>query len=171
MNTFSVEEIQNPENNPWKILDIWLFFNKNLKKCCEDFWYPEGTYERFCNYHQPMELIEKIMDPERFFRIIRNNSGKIVGYFESRQNYNHQTAFKEEVVQWVFIDEKLQGKWLSTKLWNEFFCHCEDRGIKYIKSYSRISNDLSTWMHLAHGFGIQKTDETKWEYTWCKILR
>lgn len=57
-----------------------------------------------------MELIEKIMDPERFFRIIRNNSGKIVGYFESRQNYNHQTAFKEEVVQWVFIDEKLQGK-------------------------------------------------------------
>ena len=171
MNTFSVESIQNSEKNPWKMLDIWLFFNKNLKKCCTEYWYPKGTYEKFCNYCQPADLIEKIMDPERFFRILRSDTGKVVGYFESRRVYHPKTVFEEEVIQWIFIYEKFQWKWLSTKLWNEFFCHCEDRGIKYIKSHSRVSNHISTWMHLAHGFGIQRTDETKWEHIWCKRLR
>lgn len=50
------------------------------------------------------------MDPERFFRILRSDSGKVVGYFESRRVYHPKTAFEEEVVQWIFIDEKLQGK-------------------------------------------------------------
>lgn len=171
MHTFSVETIQNSEKNPWKMLDIWLFFNKNLKKCCEQYWYPEGTYEKFCNYCQPADLIEKIMDPERFFRILRSDTGKVVGYFESRRVYHPKTVFEEEVIQWIFIDEKFQWKWLSTKLWDEFFQYCKNNRIKYIKSFSRISNNVSTWMHLSEGFGIHTTDIEKWEYTWCKILR
>ena len=59
----------------------------------------------FLSWHQPRDLVEKILDPDRFFRIIRDDTGKIIGYFESRMK-DRET----EVVQWVLIDASQRRK-------------------------------------------------------------
>jgi len=45
------------------------------------------------------------MDSNRFFRIIRDESGQMRGFFESRS-----ATSTVEVVQWVFIHQDFQGK-------------------------------------------------------------
>lgn len=89
---------------PFAGLDISLFFQAELKQLMEKHGYSEKEYRMFLSWHQPRDLVEKILDPNRFFRIIRDHTGKIIGYFESRMKDQ-----KTEIVQWVLIDKSYRG--------------------------------------------------------------
>lgn len=134
-------------------LDISLFFRKELRKLVEQYGYSEEDYEAFLSWHQPKELVEKILDPDRFFRIIRDTDGKIVGFFESRNRWELET------VQWIFIEESVQGQGLGKKLWDEFFIYCSAREVKQVRSFVKESNVLSCWLHEKLWFQKVSTDE------------
>lgn len=71
----------------------------------QEYGYTKEEYDMFLSWHQPRDLVNKILDPNRFFRIIRDKEGKIIGYFESRKK--DKTT---EVVQWVLIDKSHRGQ-------------------------------------------------------------
>lgn len=90
-------------------IDASRFFTSEFQKLCEK--YPE-TYSKddaklFLDAHHPVEIIEKLQDRKRFFTFSYNESGDMVGYFESRQSSQYSDT---QVVQWMFVSEHERRK-------------------------------------------------------------
>ena len=66
------EEERFDPRRPFAGVDIALFFQKELRDLVEKYGYSEEEYRLFLSWHQPKDLVEKILDPNRFFRIIRD---------------------------------------------------------------------------------------------------
>ena len=66
------------------ILDIAVFFQSELRQLCDTYGYSDEEYRQYLDWHQPKVLVEKILDPDRFFRVVRDQSNQIIGFFESR---------------------------------------------------------------------------------------
>lgn len=130
------------------------FFQAELKQLVETYGYSKEEYRMFLSWHQPRDLVEKILDPNRFFRIIRDDTGKIIGYFESRMKDQ-----KTEIVQWILINESERGKWHSKKIWEEFFKYCQSKWRTTILSFAKSENRVSCMMHTSRWFSqIDYTD-------------
>ena len=50
---YSHEDIENPEGNPFKVLDVALFFQENFAQLKEAHGYSEVAYRAFLSWHQP----------------------------------------------------------------------------------------------------------------------
>ena len=87
------------------VSDVVDFFVRELDALSSR--YPEGYDEEsiamYTREHQVGQILEKIQDPGRFFRIIRNEKNAVIGYFESKQNSIYTDT---QSVQWIFIDER-----------------------------------------------------------------
>ncbi len=75
------------------------------------------------DWHTIESLRGKISDKKRFFRLIRDSSGKIIVYSESKQNSQYLDI---QVVQWVLIDKAFRNTRLSRKLYHEHRRWCRD---------------------------------------------
>ena len=142
-----IQDTKFNQDNWFAWLDIALFFQKELRNLSQNLGYTEDEYRMFLSWHQPRDLVEKILDPDRFFRIIRDDTGKIIGYFESRMK-DRET----EVVQWVLIDASQRRKWHSKKIWEEFFEYCKTQWRVVIFSFAKAQNEASCQMHRSMWF-------------------
>jgi hypothetical protein len=61
------EEESFDSTKPFTGLDIALFFQKELISLAYKYGYSERQYKDFLSWHQPKELVKKILDPNRFF--------------------------------------------------------------------------------------------------------
>ena len=97
------------------------------------------------DYHHPVELIEKMADPTRFFRIVRDEeTGEILAYFESKQSAQYTDT---QVVQWIFVSEKVRQQLLAKKIWQEFEEWCRHKDYKSIWSFAALRNTISQQVH------------------------
>lgn len=67
------EEESFDSTNPFTGLDITLFFQKELRDLMNKYGYSEEDYRLFLSWHQPKVLVDKIIDPNRYFRILRKS--------------------------------------------------------------------------------------------------
>lgn len=127
---------------------IYSFFRKEMIKLQEK--YPESynwdDFMRFLEYHLPDEMFEKLTDPTRFIRYVQDDSGKIIAYFESRENPMFPDT---QVIQWAFTDESVRKKGVIRKIWDEYMSWCREMWYKSVWSYAAKRNDTSIKVHEA----------------------
>lgn len=151
------------QDNPFAWLDIAVFFQRELIYLMQEYGYTKEEYDMFLSWHQPRDLVNKILDPNRFFRIIRDKEGKIIGYFESRKK--DKTT---EVVQWVLIDKSHRGQWFSKIIWEEFFKYCKLQWRTIILSFAKSQNKASCHMH--QWLWFKQSDNNHDDLTFSKII-
>lgn len=107
--------------------------------------YPRDDRKLFTDYHHPVELIEKMSDPTRFFCIVRDDeTGEILAYFESKQSAQYKDT---QVVQWIFVSEKVRQQWLARYMWQEFEEWCRLKGYTSMWSFVALKNTISQQVH------------------------
>lgn len=145
-------------------IDMSQFFTTEFCKLSDAYpdSYPKDDRKLYNDYHHPVELIEKMRDPTRFFRIVRDDeTGEILAYFESKQSTQYNDT---QVVQWIFVSEEARQQWLARYIWQEFEKWCRLNGYKSIWSFVALRNTISQqvhetlmpngmrWLHDSHGF-------------------
>ncbi len=125
------------------------FFARELSYLCAK--YPEtytSTDHRFyTDAHTPEEILEKLQDTKwRFIRYLQDDSGRIVAYFESRQDPRRPDT---QVIQWFFTDESIRWTKVIRRFWNEFIKWCQERWIASVWSYAAKRNYISIKVHEA----------------------
>ena len=98
----------------------------------------------YIDWHIAQSLREKISDPTRFFRLIRDTSGHLIAYFESKQ---HSQYSDTQVVQWILVDEFHRSTGLSKILRREFYNWCQSHGYTSTWTYVHQNNAESQAAH------------------------
>ena len=128
-------------------IDMSQFFTTEFCKLSDAYpdSYPKDDRKFITDNHHPVELIEKMSDPTRFFHNVRDDeTGDILAYFESKQS----TQYKDtQVVQWIFVSEKARQQWLARYMWQEFEKWCRLNGYKSIWSFVALRNTISQQVH------------------------
>lgn len=127
----------------------------NMNELASFFWrqlqeisalYTEENVREFLSWHTQSELANKVIDPQRFFRIIRDEKGNIIAYFESKQS-GQEDMEDVQVIQWFFVKEEHRERWALKVLWKEFIEWCEANNYTIIWSYTALQNEVSKDVH------------------------
>lgn len=106
------------------ICETSVFFAKETSKLAHKFSYSEGEWRRWTDWHSVKGLAEKILDPERYFRIIRSENGEIIGFFESK---THSSEPETQVIQWTLIHHIARREGLASCFYEEFEKYCHEK--------------------------------------------
>ncbi len=131
--------------SPLATIDVALFYSWELYKLAKEQGYSEKLIQKYLSWHTPNELIEKMLDPTRFFRIIRDTDGRIIAYFESKE---HSMYKDTQVMQWMLIDEKYRKNGQATRVYEEFKKWCLENNYTSVWSYADIGNHASRKWHM-----------------------
>lgn len=128
------------------VSDVVDFFVRELEALSKHYpeAYDEENIAQYIRDHQMGEMLQKIHDPSRFFRIIRNEKGVVIGYFESKQNSIYPDT---QTIQWIFIDEAYRWSGLARQLWDEFTSWCHENSYKSVWSFVALQNTISQEVH------------------------
>lgn len=104
----------------------------------------EEEEKNYIDWHTAESLREKISNPTRFFRLIRDTSGDLIAYFESKQ---HSQYTDTQVVQWILVDQLYRKTGLSKILRREFYIWCQSHGYTSTWTYVHQNNAESQAAH------------------------
>lgn len=129
------------KENPAELSDRFSLFLDEIKV-----YYTPELIEKFISWHDSESLTEKIDDPTRFFRVIRDELWNIIAYFESKRHHD-ESMNDIQVIQWFFVHEWYRNQWALKSMWKEFVGWCEKNGYRYIWSYTALQNKVSQDVH------------------------
>ncbi len=133
--------------------ELSLTFDEFLASLSQ--YYTLEELSEFRSYHTVWELEEKLSDPSRFFRIVRNEHGEIIACFESKQG----SIPSMQRVQWFFVLPRHQQKGILKILFQEFEEWCKINNYNIIWSIAALENRVSIKTHWALWFietGVSK---------------
>ena len=154
---------------------VW-FFEEQVLSLLERFpSFGEESIAKYIQDHTKDELEKKILEKNRFFRLVQTTEGEIIGYFESRQD-EREYGGNYEIAQWLLIKEGFRKNGLSKELWKSFFdsidLYLEDNNLTHIDiiSFCKQGNKESVKMHLANWFNCISINHESDDYVW-KLTR
>lgn len=138
------------------IREVSEFFAQESSKLAHKFSYSEGEWRRWADWHSVKELTEKILDPERYFHIIRSENGEIIGFFESKTHSSEPTT---QVIQWTLIHHIARREGLASYFYEEFEKYCHEKWMQKIVTFIHEDNIASRKFREKFGFTMRKEDE------------
>ena len=134
-----------PESpDEYNITELTSFFWRQLQWISS--MYTDEDREKFLSWHTQEQFSQKINDPKRFFRIIRDKKWTIIAYFESKQSSEEDTE-DMQVIQWFFVKDEYRNKWALKSMWNEFIEWCRKNNYTIVWSYTSLQNEVSKAVH------------------------
>ena len=122
----------------YELADAFRRFFKWIEK-----YYKKEQIKNFREWHTSESLEWKIDDPTRFFRVVRDDFGDIIAYFESRGNPEE----KRQSVQWFLVDPKYRKNWILKSIWQDFEAWCRKNEYSSIWSVNSLENKVSEEVH------------------------
>lgn len=133
--TFWSKKITQPD-----LPEVEAFFEQQINKLALKKFFPKEDVQFYLAWHTFSELLEKIIDPNRFLRIIRDKEERIIGFFESK---THSQENNTHVVQWTLIDEKYRRSGIGSIFAHEFQEYCQSKWIEKIITFIHKDNKPS----------------------------
>lgn len=164
MGNFNVSNID--ENDLNKSVN---FFYQEMQKVWEKFNYSPEIIENWKSWHSYNEMVNKIVDKDRFFSTIKDKNWEIIWVFESKKSWQ-KWENDVQIVQWTLINEKFQWVWLWSLLKYDFLLYCKQNWVKKIRTFVHKNNDKSLALNEKFWFNISDFDQEIDTYTLEKEL-